>query len=118
MIAKKCDSCGALYEVYNTKNDDKKINGIFTLNIDERQEYFSHGPYDLCPECIIPIKNLLKLDCEKSIKVDDSKQYNPVSCAYNILLGEICKCEKNPYYLIDFGAIQQSIGYLGEVLDD
>lgn len=50
-IAKKCDRCGRLYEQYNYKNDTKKINGLMTLNIDSGQHYFSHGPYDLCPEC-------------------------------------------------------------------
>lgn len=50
-IAKKCDRCGELYEEYNVINSVKNINGIMTLNIDDRQKHYSHGPYDLCPAC-------------------------------------------------------------------
>ena len=50
-ITKKCDRCGKLYELYNTENDSAKINGFVTVNIDWQQDYFSHGPYDLCPSC-------------------------------------------------------------------
>ena len=50
-ISKKCDRCGALYEIYNAKRSSEKINGVKLLNMDHRQAYFEHGPYDLCPEC-------------------------------------------------------------------
>lgn len=51
MVAKKCDRCGNLYELYNTKESKNNINGILTANIDNHQQYFRHGPYDLCPYC-------------------------------------------------------------------
>lgn len=50
-FAKKCDRCGKLYEEYNIKNDSKNINGIQTLNIDYKRKFYSHKPFDLCPEC-------------------------------------------------------------------
>lgn len=52
MQAKKCDRCGTLYEIYNTKSDRKKCNGLQLLNIDGNQKYWSQGVYDLCPECM------------------------------------------------------------------
>ena len=51
MIAVQCDRCGAFYGIYNTKNDENKINGINTLNINKERSYYQHGPYDLCPVC-------------------------------------------------------------------
>lgn len=36
MNAKKCDRCGKLYERYNEIYNASEINGIFTLNIDEK----------------------------------------------------------------------------------
>lgn len=56
-IAKKCDRCGTLYEAYNMKNDEKRINGVMTLNIDRSQHHYSHGPFDLCPKCIGEFQN-------------------------------------------------------------
>lgn len=50
-IAKKCDRCGTLYDLYNIKDNAESINGFQTLNIDESQQYCCHGPYDLCPSC-------------------------------------------------------------------
>ena len=50
-FAKKCDRCGKLYEEYNTNKNDKKINGIMTLNLDFQRKYYAHRPLDLCPEC-------------------------------------------------------------------
>ena len=31
--------------------DDKNINGIMTLNLDEQDHYYTHKPLDLCPSC-------------------------------------------------------------------
>lgn len=57
--AKKCDICGRLYEVYNTKNDEKNPNGFVYINIDEYQKYFTHHAKDCCPECMDKIKNFV-----------------------------------------------------------
>jgi hypothetical protein len=51
MNAKKCDRCGVLYEKYNERNDEKRANGFMFLNIDTRNQYFSHHAKDLCPKC-------------------------------------------------------------------
>ena len=51
MIVKKCDRCGKCYDEYNTTNNAKKINGLAFLNIDNKQRYYTHGPYDLCASC-------------------------------------------------------------------
>lgn len=58
--ARKCDRCGKLYETYNTKNDEKKINGLMTLNIDDDRRYYSHGIMDLCPECMEEFQRWIK----------------------------------------------------------
>lgn len=50
--AKKCDRCGKLYELYNSKNDRKNPNGIMVLNLDAQRKYYSHGAIDLCPGCM------------------------------------------------------------------
>lgn len=50
-LVKKCDRCGATYEPYNQKQNAELINGILTLNIDMRQNYFTNTIIDLCPDC-------------------------------------------------------------------
>ena len=50
-FAKKCDRCGKLYEEYNTKQNRDKINGILTVNIDFKRQYYTNVLIDLCPEC-------------------------------------------------------------------
>ena len=60
-IAKKCDVCGSLYESYSFKRSDpSKQNGIMLLNIDNKQQYWSHGAMDLCPECLAAVQNVIK----------------------------------------------------------
>lgn len=51
MTAKKCDRCGKFYEEYNVANDEKNVNTIRTYNCEIDKGVYSHGPYDLCPEC-------------------------------------------------------------------
>ena len=50
-LAKKCDRCGKFYDEYNFARDDKNINGIMTLNLDDQDDYYAHDPLDLCPSC-------------------------------------------------------------------
>lgn len=60
-IARRCDRCGSYYNEYNTKqNSAEKINGINLLNIDSNNNYFTHGPYDLCPACSNELMKWLK----------------------------------------------------------
>ncbi len=58
-LAKKCDFCNTLYEPYNVANNSKQTNGLMFLNIDSYQEYYSHGPYDCCPACMIKIRDFI-----------------------------------------------------------
>lgn len=51
MLARVCDRCGKLYKMYNDTDNKNKINAITTLNRDSKNNHWSHGPYDLCPEC-------------------------------------------------------------------
>lgn len=64
--AKKCDRCGKLYERYNERRDHDKINGILTLNIDDKQQYYSHKAIDFCPDCKDSFQKWLSYD-EKDI---------------------------------------------------
>lgn len=56
-IAKKCDICGKLYEIYNVVKDVDNVNGLMYLNIDAKGNYYSHGRIDCCPKCMKSIKN-------------------------------------------------------------
>lgn len=58
--AMKCDRCGKLYESYNTKKDNKNINGFIPVNLDVDRKYYSHGVTDLCPDCMKEFQNWLK----------------------------------------------------------
>ena len=49
--AKKCDRCGSYYDEYNIRKNSEKINIVMIINIDSKDDYYSHGPYDLCPVC-------------------------------------------------------------------
>lgn len=50
--ARRCDICGAFYDSYNVQNNEEKPNGFMLVNIDDRQKYFHHYPYDCCPLCM------------------------------------------------------------------
>lgn len=54
--AKKCDICGRLYESYNIRNLDERTNAFMLLNLDNQGKYYSHGPYDCCPDCMSSIR--------------------------------------------------------------
>ena len=51
-LAKKCDICGKLYEVYNFGKSSNKPNGFMLLNIDSTMNYFKGPVRDCCPECM------------------------------------------------------------------
>lgn len=60
-IAKKCDVCGSLYESYSFKRSDpSRPNRIMLLNIDNNQQYWSHGAKDLCPDCLAAVQKVIK----------------------------------------------------------
>ena len=56
-IAKKCDICGKLYELYNVRCDSEKVNGLMFLNLDSKNQYFTHNTIDCCPECMKSIQD-------------------------------------------------------------
>lgn len=58
--AMKCDRCGKLYESYNTKKDNKNINGFIPVNLDVDRKYYSHGVTDLCPDCMKEFQNWME----------------------------------------------------------
>ena len=58
--AMKCDRCGKLYESYNTKKDNKNINGFIQVNLDVDRKYYSHGVTDLCPDCMKEFQNWME----------------------------------------------------------
>lgn len=60
-VAKKCDICGALYELYNIKNSEKNWNAIRFYNRDWNDRHFQHGILDICPECQKAISDLMKV---------------------------------------------------------
>lgn len=60
MTAKKCDRCGAYYELYGVWNNAKKCNAIMPVNIDGQGKYYQHNPYDLCPECMAALYEFMQ----------------------------------------------------------
>lgn len=60
MIAKKCDRCGAFYDLYNVERNKEKINGVAPLNTDESGRYCWHEYIDLCPDCKDSFERWLK----------------------------------------------------------
>lgn len=60
MIAKKCDICGKLYELYDMSSNKEKFNAIIPINIDGNGKYWTHSHIDLCPQCRDAIKSLMK----------------------------------------------------------
>lgn len=59
-VAKKCDLCGKLYELYDMCSNKEKFNAIIPINIDGDGKYWSHGHIDFCPQCRDAIKSLMK----------------------------------------------------------
>ena len=59
-IAKKCDICGKLYEIYDTDNNKEKFNALIPINADVNSKYWSHDRIDLCRECRDAVKKVFK----------------------------------------------------------
>ena len=64
--AKKCDCCGVLYELYNTKKNRYAINSFEPRNTDYDNQYWSNGKVELCPECMKPLHDILERVKERS----------------------------------------------------
>lgn len=60
MTAKKCDRCGAYYELYGIEENAAKCNGFMMLNIDNAGRYYRHGKIDLCPDCMAKLYEFMK----------------------------------------------------------
>ena len=62
MRAKKCDRCGKLFEHYDGAKEFKhteRANAILLIDRDLDNKYWSRKSYDLCPECMKIIEELL-----------------------------------------------------------
>ena len=62
MRAKKCDRCGKLFEHYDGAKEFKhteRANAILLIDRDLDNKYWSRKSYDLCPECMKMIEELL-----------------------------------------------------------
>lgn len=59
-IAKKCDICGKLYEIYDPNSNKEKFNALIPINKDENGKYWSHDHIDLCRECRDAVKKVFK----------------------------------------------------------
>lgn len=63
--AKKCDICEKLYELYNHQERGKD-NGMALMKYDDRDGYNIIKHFDLCPECLEAIHDLIKRRKEES----------------------------------------------------
>lgn len=62
MRAKKCDRCGKLFEHYDGAKEFKhteRANAILLIDRDLDNKYWPRKSYDLCPECMKIIAELL-----------------------------------------------------------
>lgn len=62
MRAKKCDRCGKLYEHYDGSKEFKnteKANGVYLIDRDLDNEYWSRKSYDFCPDCMRKFEEFL-----------------------------------------------------------
>lgn len=50
-LARKCDRCGKLYEIYKVKGSNKDFNGVETIEILNNRNYQGKDIFDLCLEC-------------------------------------------------------------------
>ena len=99
-IAKKCDRCGKMYDQYNVKDSEANPNGIRLLNIDGRQQCFSHKLIDLCPDCMKQLQNWLK-DSDMIATLPDNDIYDK------------CKtCQSNAKYQEENKALKDQIKQL------
>ena len=58
MNAKKCDACGKLYEHYGKKTDD--YNAVVLVMVNNSNSVRGRKDYDLCPECMKKVLEILK----------------------------------------------------------
>lgn len=61
-IARKCDRCGELYELYN----DTKFNNIRLIKDRPLSNSVWVMDYDLCPSCAIMLEEWLNVKGEKN----------------------------------------------------
>lgn len=62
MNAKKCDACGALYEIYNGRAlfpKTCKANSLKFINNSDTGGYREHDKMDICPDCMTEIISIL-----------------------------------------------------------
>lgn len=59
-VAKKCDICGSLYELYNKRDSETNWNALILLNRSENDNHFSHPIRDICPKCQKEIMKTIK----------------------------------------------------------
>lgn len=62
MRAKKCDRCGKLFEHYDGNKkfrNTEKANAILLIDRDLDNKYWARKSYDLCPDCMKMIEELL-----------------------------------------------------------
>ena len=62
MRAKKCDRCGKLFEHYDGAKEfihTERANAILLIDRDLDNKYWSRKSYDLCPDCMKMIEELL-----------------------------------------------------------
>lgn len=59
MDAKKCDTCGKFYERYGGTRTTE-FNTMFLFAVTRSNNEIARKEYDLCPECMKKIQDVLK----------------------------------------------------------
>lgn len=71
-LAKKCDICGKLYEIYGIQHNSKEPNGYMLLNVDCQQKYFTGSTVDCCPDCVDSILHHIQRLKEMNVKEENN----------------------------------------------
>ena len=61
-LAKQCDLCGKFYKPYNLYSaSDTKVNAMYLASrSDDDSRYYTNARYDLCPECMLALKEFIE----------------------------------------------------------
>ena len=60
MIARKCDICGVLYEIYDTKKSEENWNTlILFIRGEEDMPHYKQRDKDVCPDCRKAINDVI-----------------------------------------------------------
>ena len=68
MLARKCDRCGAFYEMYgggSVLDNNIQANAIRFIDVDKKGRVIKRATFDLCPKCMELMQRFIKNEIEE-----------------------------------------------------